>query len=152
MTYQEERVSWRRRLTRATLLFILNVVLWVVLPSLLLQYVTSLVPPSSVPFSLDLIYAFGAVITSLQVLGALTEGMLVSVPFDSGSYLATAIYIWVVLNGGFLALTARGITFAISFQALVFLAVLPPLYGAVRVPLAYLLDVHEASRAAPDAV
>lgn len=134
------------------MLLLLNVVLFVFIPAILLRYVAILVPPGSIPFSLTLIYAFGAVITGLQVLSALTEGMGVSAAFESGSFLATAAYIWVVVDGGTLALSAGGLRFVLSFQPLLFLAVLPPLYGALRAPLSYLLDLHEASNPSPDTV
>ncbi|HMD79295.1 MAG TPA: hypothetical protein VKF39_04850, partial [Nitrososphaerales archaeon] len=93
-----------------------------------------------------------AVITGLQVLGALTEGMIISVPFESGGYLAVAIYIYLAVDGGILALTTSGLGFVFSFQPLIFLLVLPPLYGALRTPVTYLMDYHEAARPSPDTV
>lgn len=96
------------------------------------------------------IYAFGAVITGLQVLGALTEGMAVSVPFVSGSYVVSAYYIWVATSGGNLPLSAAGLAVVLSFRPIVFLLMLPSLFGALRAPLTFLLEESEVARAFPN--
>ena len=150
--FEEEKVGWRRRITRAVLLGVLNVILYILIPSILFQYLTSIAPGVPIPLTQTLIYTFGAVITGLQVLGALTEGMIVSVPFESGGYLATAVYIYMAVDGGTLALSASGLGFVFSIQPLVYILVLPPLYGALRTPLSYLLEYHEAARPSPDTV
>jgi hypothetical protein len=147
--YEEAKVGWGRRITRAMMIGLLNIILYIIIPSILFSYVTSLAPGVSIPLTPDLIYTFGAVITGLQVLGALTEGMIVSIPFESGGYLAIAVYIYLAVDGGSLSLSAEGLGFAFSMQPLVFLLVLPPLYGALRTPITYLLEYHEAARAAP---
>jgi len=150
--YEEEKVTWERRITRAIMLGLLNGILWIFVPVVLLSYLESIAPGVSIPFTSTLVYTFGAVITGLFVLSALSEGMIVSIPFESGGYLAAAVYIYVAVDGGSLALSASGINFVFSIQPLTFLLVLPPLYGALRVPLSYLLDYHEAARASPDSV
>jgi hypothetical protein len=150
--YEEEKIGWRRRIVRAMVLGALNIVFYIVIPSILFQYLNSLASGVSIPLTPTLIYTFGAVITGLQVLGALTEGMVVSVPFESGGYLATAVYIYMAADGGILALSASGFNFAFSMQPLIFLLVLPPLYGALRTPISYLLEYHEAARPSPDTV
>ena len=134
------------------MLAILNIILFIIIPSILFQFITPLLHGANIPLTENLIFAFGGVITGLQVLGALTEGMAVSVPFESGGYLATAAYIYIAVSGGTIALTVSGLSFVLTFQPLVFLLVLPQLYGALRTPISYLLDYHEASRPAPDTV
>jgi hypothetical protein len=150
--FEEEKVGWGRRVTRAMMLGLLNVILWIFIPTILFQYLASISPGVSIPLTPTLIYTFGAVITGLQVLGALTEGMIISVPFESGGYLATAVYIYMAVDGGILALTASGLGFVFSFQPLIFLLVLPPLYAALRTPVMYLMEYHEAARPSPDTV
>jgi hypothetical protein len=150
--FEEERIGWGRRVTRAMMFGLLNIILWIFIPTILFQYLTSISPGVSTPLTPTLIYTFGAVITGLQVLGALTEGMIISVPFESGGYLAIAVYIYMAFDGGILALTANGFGFALSFQPLIFLLVLPPLYGALRTPVTYLMEYHEAARPSPDTV
>ncbi len=117
-------------------------------PSIILSSLTS--PGSSLPLTGTLIYTFGALITALQVLGALTEGHVLSVPFNSGSYLASALYIWLGTGGGRLSFAASGYQFVLSFQPLLFLLILPSLFSAIRTPLTYLLEQSEAGQAASD--
>jgi len=132
------------------LVALLNIILYIIIPSILLQYLASIDQGINIPLTPTLIYTFGAVITGLQVLGALTEGMIISIPFESGGYIATAVYIYMVFDGGDLALTAAGHSFIFLIEPLVFLLVLPPLYGALRTPITYLLEYHEAGRPSPD--
>ena len=133
-------------------LLLVNLLLLVIIPSFIYREVVGSLSSSAVPISLGLIYAFGATITTLQVLGALTEGLAVSVTFVSGSYIASAIYIWLAVDGGFLAVSQSGVNLVLSFRPLLFLLVLPSLFGAIRAPLNYLLDEHEAAKASPDTV
>jgi len=150
--YEEEKVGWGRRVTRAIMFALMNSILYIFIPLVLLSYLNSIAPGVSIPLTLTLVYAFGGTITGLFVLSALTEGMIVSIPFESGGYLATAVYIYVAVDGGTLALSESGFGFVFSMQPLIFLLVLPPLYGALRTPLSYLLEYHEAARPSPDAV
>jgi hypothetical protein len=98
------------------------------------------------------IYAFGATITGLQVLAALTQGMAVSVPFASGSYLASAYFIWAATNGGDIAVLTGGLSVSFSFAPLVYLLMLPLFFGALRAPITFLLEESEVARAVTDVV
>jgi len=98
------------------------------------------------------IYAFGAIITGLRVLGALAEGTGASIPFVTGSYIASAYYIYAAVDGGTLALSTAGVGLSLDFRPLLYLMMLPWLFSAIRTPLAYLAEEHEAARPAPDFV
>jgi hypothetical protein len=146
------KVTWRRRILRAVLLLTINAVFWVVIPSFVYQALAGSLPTTGVALSPIFIYTFGVIITGLQVLAALTEGMTVSVPLATGSHIASAYYIWAAVDGGILAVSQAGIRLTLSFQPLLFLLVLPSLFGAVRVPLNYLLEDHEAANPAAEDV
>ena len=129
---------------------VINLVCWVVIPSLIYGAISGLSSSSPLPVNLTFVYAVGAAITGLQVIGALTEGMALSVPFVTGSHLASAYYLYAVVNGGIFAFSAAGVNLSLDFQPLLFLILLPSLFSAVRTPLAYLAEGHEAMRPAPD--
>lgn len=130
---------------------VLNVTLWVVIPLFIFGLVSQSLPPGSLTtITPTLIYAFGAIITGLQVLGALTEGMGASIPFVTGSHIASAYYIYAAVNGGTLALSAGGMGLSLDFRPLLYLMMLPSLFGALRAPLAYVAEEHEAGRPAQD--
>jgi hypothetical protein len=150
--FEKEKIGWGRRITRGMMVALLDIVFYIIIPSILFQYLGSVYQGVNIPLTSTLIYTFGAVITGLQVLGALTEGMIVSIPFESGGYIAIAVYIYMAVDGGTMALTAAGHSFVFLIQPLVFLLVLPPLYGALRTPISYLLEYHEAARPSPDTV
>jgi len=119
-------------------------------------YVLSLIsgslPSSPLPITSAFIYAFGATITGLQVLGVLAEGMAVSIPLVTGSHIALAYYIYVAVNGGTLALSVAGMGLSLDFRPLLYLMMLPLLFSAIRTPLTYLAEEHEATRPAADFV
>jgi hypothetical protein len=134
----------------AVRVLLLNVLVWFVIPSYLFSLLQN--SQTSLPVSTTLIFTFGTIITALQVLGALTEGMAVSVPFNSGSYIASAYYVWVVLDGGKLSFSAQGLSLTLNFPVLVFLFIVPLLFNVIRFPLTYLLEMSEAAKAAKDTV
>jgi len=146
-----EKVSLERRVAKASLVAVFNAVLWVLLPSLLGETLSRALPstPLAIP---SFVYAFGAAITALQTVAALTEGMAVSVPFTAGAYVTEAYYIWTATSGGNLALSVSGVSFVIAFAPLVYLMMVPPLFGALRAPITFLLEETEASRPAPDVI
>ena len=129
---------------------VVNMTLWVIIPSLIFGLISGLLPSSPLAFSRTFIYAFGATITGLQVLGALTEGMGVSIPFVTGSYIASAYYIYAAVDGGMFALSTAGMGLSLDFRPLLYLMMLPSLFGAIRTPLTYLAEEHEAARPATD--
>jgi len=150
-----EYVSWRSRILGAAFAAALNIVVWVVVPYFLYSGLLRLEPTASSAassgiFSLDFIYTFGAIITGLEVMGALTNGMAVSVPLISGGYIASAYFTYALVNGGTFALDAAGLKFALSFQLLLFLLMLPSLFNAVKGPISFLLERTEAGRGASD--
>ncbi len=144
-----EKVSLRRRVFNASIALVLNLIVWVIIPSLISSSLAG--AGSSIPLgNLQFVYAFGAVITGLQVLGALTEGMAVSVPLISGAFVAAAFYVWEAVDGGRLSFDASGLPVTLTFQTLLFLLILPPLFNAVRVPLEFLLERSEAAMPAKE--
>ena len=148
--FEERPVTWRRRISRAALRLVINVTLWVIIPSLIFGLISESLPSSPLTISQTFIYAFGATITGLQVLGALTEGMGVSIPFVTGSHIASAYYIYAAVDGGTLALSTAGMGLSLDFRPLLYLTMLPSLFGAIRTPLTYLAEEHEAARPASD--
>jgi hypothetical protein len=134
---------------------VINVTLWLIIPSLILGLISGLLPSSPYPRETIMwafIYAFGAIITGLRVLGALAEGTGASIPFVTGSYIASAYYIYAAVDGGTLALSTAGVGLSLDFRPLLYLMMLPWLFSAIRTPLAYLAEEHEAARPAPDFV
>jgi hypothetical protein len=130
---------------RAALVLVANLVFWILIPIAIggLLSKESTPTPLSTP---SFIYAFGAVITALQVLAALTQGMAVSVPFNTGSYIAEAYYVWAATNGGSLAISAAGTAVTFDFAPIVYLLMLPLLFNALRFPVTFLLEQSEAAR------
>ena len=129
---------------------VLNVTLWVIIPVFIFSLISESLPSGSLATTPTFIYTFGAIITGLQVLGALTEGTGASIPFVTGSHIASAYYIYAAVNGGTLALSTAGMGLSLDFRPLLYLMMLPSLFSAVRAPLAYLADEHEAARPAQD--
>jgi hypothetical protein len=141
------QASVSRRVSHASSVLLMNVVFWVLIPYALSAYLSSL---PGIPLTTGLIYVFGAVITGLQVLGALTEGMAISVPFVSGSYIASAYYIWTATDGGRLTVHLSTLSVELGFSLLVYLLILPSLFSALKAPIAYLLEQSEAGSAAAE--
>ena len=90
--------------------------------------------PLTVP---TFVYEFGVLFTVLEVCAAFFDGMAVSVPFVSGVAILSAVYIWLVTNGGSLSLAAGGITMALDIRVLMYFVVVPSIWAAVRAPVAY---------------
>ncbi len=131
---------------------VINLILWVIMPLFIFDSISGLLPSGSLTITTTFIYALGLTITGLQVIGALTEGMAASVPSTTGSYVASAYYIYAAVNGGTLALSTAGIGVSLDFRPLLYLMVLPFLFSAIKTPLTYLADEHEAAGPAPDFV
>jgi len=143
---ESRQIGWGHRVIRAALTLITNVVVWVLVPNLLSGFVTSSIPTTS--FTTTLVITFGIVITALQTLGALTEGMTLSIPFNSASYVASAYYIYIAADKGNLSLAYQGIRIQIVFPLLLFLLMLPSLFNVVRIPITFLLEMSEAGQEA----
>ena len=143
------RPSLASRVTKAALLVIINVVAWVVIPNILLN---RLQPSySGVPFSSTEVYGFGAAITALQALAALTERSGTATVFNAASYIAEAYYIYIACNGGFLTVTS-GVTVELSFPVVMLLLMVYPLFNFVKTALTYLLEESEGSRPMSDEI
>jgi hypothetical protein len=150
--FEEWRITRRRRISRAIIQLAINLVLWVIIPLVTLGLVSGSMPSNPLAITPTFIYAFGATITGLQVLGALTEGMATSIPSVTGAHIASAYYIYAAVNGGTLALSTAGVGLSLDFRPLLYLIMLPSLFNAIRAPLVYLTEEHEAARPAPDLV
>ena len=85
------------------------------------------------------VYEFGALFTALDVGAAFFDGMAVSVPFLSGVAVLSAVYLWLVTNGGDLAVAASGVSLALDFRLLLYVFILPSIWAAIRAPLLYLV-------------
>ncbi len=136
-------ITWGRRISNAAMTVILNTVIWILIPYLLSSRLSGLALPA---FSSTFVLTYGLIVTMLQAGGAVTEGMGLSVPFNSGSYIASAYYILVATNGGVLNIVERGLAIELDFQLVVGLMVLASLFNAFRIPIAYLLEQTEPSR------
>ena len=147
---EEVSFTLKRRISRAIISLVINLTFWVIIPVYLFGMISALAPSSSLTITPAFGYTFGLTITGLQVLGALTEGMAVSVPLMTGSYITIAYYIYAAVSGGTLTLTASGIGLSLDFQPLLYLMILPPLFGVVRKPLTYLAEEHEAAMPSSD--
>ncbi|MDA4119908.1 MAG: hypothetical protein OK436_04915 [Thaumarchaeota archaeon] len=133
-----QKISTRRRILKASWVLIINVLLWIVVPYYVGIYLGKLVPSSPITIP-TFVYEFGIVLTILEVAAALTQGMAVSVPFISAAALVSALYLWMITNGGSLAVSAQGTSIVLEFQLLVYLLIVPSLWAALRAPLSYIV-------------
>ncbi len=115
-----------------------NVILWIILPYYIGTLLVGKVPetPLTIP---TFVYEFGLAFTILEVGAAYLQGKAVSVPFISGAAILTAVYLWLVTNGGVLSLSVYGIELGFDFRLLLYLFVVPPLWAAIKAPISYLI-------------
>jgi hypothetical protein len=137
-------VTMRKRVISAIWALVINAIFWIVVPYFLGMFLQKFVPntPLAIP---SFVYEFGIVFIILDVGAAFFQGMAISVPFISGAALLSAVYLWLVTNGGNLEVTASGYTIGLGFQLLVYLFVLPSIWAAIRAPLSYLIWKRSAS-------
>jgi hypothetical protein len=128
----------RKRILRATWALVINAILWIVIPYYLGTFLASVVPQSPITIP-TFVYEFGVLFVILEVGAAFYRGMALSVPFVSGAALLSAVYLWLVTNGGNLSFEASGISVALGFQLMLYVLVLPSLWGAIKAPLSYLI-------------
>lgn len=133
-----QKISTRRRILKASWVLLLNLLLWIIIPYYIGMFLSKYIPSSPITIPM-FVYEFGIVLTILEVAAALTQGMAVSVPFISGAALVSALYLWMITNGGNLAVSAQGTTIVLGFQLLVYLLIVPSLWAAVRAPLSYIV-------------
>jgi hypothetical protein len=133
----------KRRASVAIIVLVTNLILWVIIPSSISSFLLTTMPNFPLA-NTSFVLTFGAVITGLFVLGAITDGMVISVPMISGAYLASAFYVWEALEGGTLSFAVDSLSVNVSLGPLLFLAVLPLLFMAIRGPVEFLLQRSEA--------
>ncbi len=133
-----EAPSRRRRIVRASLVLVANLLAWVVLPYYLGTLVAGLgtSTPLAVP---EFVYEFGILITILQVGAALAEGHFLWVPLVSGSSVVAAVYIWIITGGGTMTVGTGVATVSLEFRVILYLILLPIVWSAVRAPASYVL-------------
>lgn len=138
----------RRRIAKAVFALVLNLVLWVVIPYYLGTLLAGKVggTPLTVP---TFVYEFGFLFTVLEVGAAFFDGMALCVPFLSAVALLSAVYLWLVTNGGYLSINAGSIFVALDIRLLVYLFIVPSLWAAARAPLSYIVWRRALSSAAP---
>ncbi len=117
---------------------VLNVILWIVIPYYIGTLLAGKVPetPIAIP---TFVYEFGVVFIILDVGAAFFVGRAVAVPFLSGAALLSAVYLWLVTNGGALSVSTSGIHVSLGFTLLLYLLVLPSIWAAIRAPISYLI-------------
>ncbi len=127
----------RRRVISALWALVINVIVWVVVPYYIGTFLVGRVPESALTIP-TFVYEFGALFIILDVGAAFFQGMAISVPFLSGAAILSAVYLWLVTNGGDLTVKTSGIYVALEFRLLLYVLILPSIWAAVRAPLSYL--------------
>jgi hypothetical protein len=133
-----QKITMKKRVLKATWALILNLVLWIVVPYYIGTLLAGRVPSSPLTIP-SFVYEFGIVLTILDVGAAFFEGMAISIPFVSGAALVSALYLWLVTDGGNLRFNAAGTTIALEFQFLVYLMIVPSVWSAIKAPVAYMI-------------
>lgn len=141
-------INWGSRIAKVIYTSFLNVLVWIFIPILFSRF--TMPSPQTINLSSNLVFTFGILITVLQALSILTEGLIISVPFLSGSHIASAYYIFSILNGGELSFDYQSFHIEFDFPLLTYLLMLPSLFNAIKAPINYLLEESEASRPAKD--
>jgi hypothetical protein len=137
----------RRRVLKALFALVINLVFWVVIPYYIGAFLAGKVggTPLTIP---TFVYEFGALFTILDVGAAFFDGLAACVPFLSGVAILSAVYLWLVTNGGDLSVATSGITVALDIRLLVYVFIIPSVWAAIRAPIAYLVW-RRAPREAP---
>jgi hypothetical protein len=135
----------RKRIQKVIWTSILNIVFWIAVPYYVGGLLASAAPgsPLTVP---TFVYEFGIAITVLEAAAILAEGRAVSVPFLSTVSLLMAYYLWLATEGGNIAVAAGGTNIVLGFQSLVYVLMLPSIWGAIKAPLEFLVRRRSAQR------
>ncbi len=145
----EPDIPMRKRAMGAVWAFVINVIVWIVVPYYVGSYLAGKVPETPIT-SLTFVYEFGVLFIVLDVGAALFRGKAIAVPFISGAALLSAVYLWLVTNGGDLSISTSGIEISLGFTLLLYILILPSIWGAIRAPISYMLWRRAAlSRPAP---
>ena len=128
----------RRRVLKAVWALVINVVLWIVVPYYIGVFLQGRIggTPLTIP---TFVYEFGALFTILDVGAAYFDGLVACVPFLSGVAILSAVYLWLVTNGGTLSVAASGITVALVIRLLVYVFFIPSIWAGIRSPLSYII-------------
>jgi hypothetical protein len=131
-------VPMRKRITSAIWALIINAIFWIVIPYYLGMFLAGKVPetPLAIP---TFVYEFGVLFIILDVGAAFFQGKAIAVPFISGAALLSAVYIWLVTNGGVLSITTSGIHVGLGFTLLLYVLIIPSIWAAIRTPISYLV-------------
>lgn len=132
----DERPTLTKRVLRAVWAFIVNFVMWILIPALVAALITGRVADTPL-MSSAFIYEFGALFIILDVGAAFFKGTAVSVPFLSAASLLAAVYLWLVTSGGNIIITAAGLDIGLEFRVLLYIIILPSIWGIVKSPLSY---------------
>lgn len=134
----DEKPTMNRRILRSVWALIINVIVWIVVPTFIESLLVGKIPdtPLTTPV---FIYEFGAMFIILDVGAAFFKGTAVSVPFVSAAALLSAVYLWLVTNGGNLTIAAAGVEIGLGFRVLLYIIILPSIWGVVKSPLTYLV-------------
>ena len=131
-------IPMRKRVTSAVVAFILNTILWLVIPYYLSSLLVGRVGESALT-GLTFVYEFGILFIILEVGAAFFQGKAISVPFISGAALLSIAYLWLATNGGNLTVDAAGLSVSLDFQLIVYVLILPSVWAAVSAPLSYMI-------------
>lgn len=143
-----ERPSLQSRIATAALIGATNAIVWLVLPSILLDRISQ---SYAFPLTFSEIYGIGAIIIGLQVLAALTRGSAPAAMLNAGTYIVEIYYIYTATGGGYLTVTS-GVTVELYFPTLVLLFLLYPLFSIAKLGLTFLLEESEGSKPTRDEV
>ena len=128
----------KRRIVKALWALVINVLVWVVVQYYIKTHLVGKVggSPLTIP---TFVYEFGALFTILDVGAAYFDGLAACVPVLSAVAVLSAVYLWLVTNGGDLSVATSGITVALDIRLLVYLFIVPSIWAAIRAPIAYLV-------------
>ncbi len=131
-------VPMRKRVTSAVWAFVINVILWIIIPYYIGTLLVGKVPetPLVIP---TFVYEFGAMFIVLDVGAAFFQGKAIAVPFLSGVAILSAVYLWLITNGGALSLSTSGYEVGLGFQLLLYVFILPSIWAAIRAPISYVI-------------
>ena len=129
-------VPLRKRVTSAVWALVINVIIWIVIPYYIGTLLVGKVPetPLTIP---TFVYEFGVLFIIFDVGAAFFQGKAISVPFISGAAILSAVYLWLVTNGGSLSLSVSGLNIGFDFRLILYVIILPSIWAAVRTPISY---------------
>ncbi len=131
-------VTMRKRVSSAVWALVLNAIIWIVVPYYIGTLLAGKVPetPLTIP---TFVYEFGILFIALDVGAAFFQGKAISVPFISGAAILSAVYLWLVTNGGVLSFSTSGMSFGLGFTTLLYVLILPSIWAAIRAPISYMI-------------